>query len=48
MEWTSCELGEIFLEGSLTCIKEYDLCLRCSGGIWEPEDFESTPGDVYD
>ncbi|MDR3553565.1 MAG: hypothetical protein P4L55_02295 [Syntrophobacteraceae bacterium] len=42
-EWTSCELGEIFLEGSVTCLDEYGLCLRCSGGIWEPVDSEPAP-----
>jgi hypothetical protein len=47
-EWTSCELGEIFLEGSVTCLDEYGLCLRCSGGIWEPVDSESAPDKSQD
>lgn len=49
MEDTSCELGDIFQEGSMTCAGE--LCLRCSGGIWEPEepeDIESAPRGVQD
>lgn len=46
MEWTSCELGDIFEEGSVTCLREFDLCLRCSGGIWEPVDCESEPDAV--
>ena len=48
MEGTSCELGEIFEEGSETCLLEHKLCLRCSGGIWEPVDSEVTPGSVQD
>ena len=46
MEDTSCELGDVFQEGSVTCVDE--LCLRCSGGIWEPVDSESAPGSVQD
>jgi len=52
MEETSCELGEIFEEGSVTCVDELELCLRCSGGIWEriseSDDSEFTPGSVQD
>jgi len=36
MEETTCELGEIFQEGDVTCVGE--LCLRCSGGTWEVDD----------
>ena len=46
MEETSCELGDIFLEGSVTCVEE--LCLRCLGGIWEPVELKVTPGSVED
>jgi hypothetical protein len=48
MEWKSCELGEIFLEGSQTCLLEHKLCLRCMGGIREPVDSEASPGSDQD
>lgn len=47
MEETSCELGEIFEEGKVTCLDEPKLCLRCVGGIWEPVDSEE-PGSDQD
>ncbi len=44
----SCELDEIFDEGSVTCFIEPDMqlkmCLRCVGGIWERVDDEGAPG----
>ena len=46
MEDIVCELGDIFLEGSVTCVDE--LCLRCAGGIWEPVDLKVAPGSVKD
>jgi len=48
MEWTSCELDEIYQEGSVTCLTEFNLCLRCSGGIWELVDSESSPDTLQD
>ncbi|MGC8491803.1 MAG: hypothetical protein ACP5SH_08700 [Syntrophobacteraceae bacterium] len=44
----SCELDEIFDEGSVTCFIEPDMrlkmCLRCVGGIWERVEDEGAPG----
>jgi hypothetical protein len=48
MEETNCELGETFQDGDVTCMDELELCLRCSGGIWEPVDSESTQSSVQD
>ncbi len=49
MKDMSCELGEIFEEGSEICIADpkmsLKLCLRCSGGTWEPVDSEEPGSD---
>ncbi len=46
MKDMSCELGEIFDEGSEMCIADPEMrvkmCLRCSGGIWEPLESEES------
>ncbi len=51
MEETSCELWDgIYEDGSVKCIGELEVCIRCSEGIWEriseSDDSEVKPGSV--